>query len=144
MFIPNDLYEQILRVMPIVCVDLVIINPQQQILLVKRQNPPLQYQWWVPGGRVLHGELRKDAAKRKLWEECSLETDKFLEIGTYDLILETPFGYDSHGVSTFYKIYVDNPQVKLDIQSSDFAWKTKEGWEKILTDPFLLEILNKL
>ena len=40
--IPEDLYKQILSVMPIICVDVVIRNDKGQYLLVQRKNEPLK------------------------------------------------------------------------------------------------------
>ena len=64
--IPKEFYKEILKVIPIVCVDIVICNSKGLYLLVKRKNEPLKGWWWVVGGRVLHGETAKEAAARKI------------------------------------------------------------------------------
>lgn len=84
MQVSEGLYSQILQVMPIPCVDLLVVNHIGDILLLLRKNEPAAGQWWFPGGRVLFGERREDAAKRKLEEECSICATQFKEIGTYD------------------------------------------------------------
>ena len=53
--IPNDFYRQIVDVLPILCVDLIIIK-NGKYLLVKRKNKPFKGIYWSPGGRVLKGE----------------------------------------------------------------------------------------
>ena len=67
-FIPWSLYEQILDNMPIACVDVAILH-DGKVLLVKRLDEPAKGQYWLPGGRVLKGEMLRDAAIRKTRDE---------------------------------------------------------------------------
>jgi len=82
MYIEEELYDKIKSVMPIPCVDLVVINNQEEVLMLKRENEPAKGLWWFPGGRVHHNETRADAALRKLKEECGLKGLSCDEIGT--------------------------------------------------------------
>src|SRR5687768_7195207 len=59
MHIPEGLYTEIVKRLPIVCVD-VIVRSQGRVMLVRRKNEPLSGEWWVPGGRVKHGESAAD------------------------------------------------------------------------------------
>ena len=86
MWVSEELYSQILQVMPIPCVDLLVVNEAGKVLLLLRKNEPAAGQWWFPGGRILFGELRCESAKRKLEEECALFSTQIQEIGTFDLI----------------------------------------------------------
>ena len=56
MFIPEKKYREIVQVIPILCIDALIINNKNEYLLLKRLNEPLKNVFWVPGGRVLHLE----------------------------------------------------------------------------------------
>ena len=49
---------------PLVSVDLIIENPNKEILLGKRVNRPAQGYWFVPSGRIHKNETIKDAIKR--------------------------------------------------------------------------------
>ena len=49
MQIDKNLYKQIQKVMPIPCVDLVVVNDYGQVLLAKRRNEPAVNEWWFPG-----------------------------------------------------------------------------------------------
>jgi mutator protein MutT len=53
-----------------------------QVLLIRRGNPPLFGDWSLPGGRVKEGEDLKKALRREIREECSID----IEVG--DLITE--------------------------------------------------------
>lgn len=53
-----------------------------QVLLIRRGNPPLYGDWSLPGGRVEEGEDLKKALRREVREECSID----IKVG--DLITE--------------------------------------------------------
>ena len=55
---------------PAACV--VLIDNQQRILLVKRNVPPKEGQWCLPGGFIECGETTEQAALRELQEETGL------------------------------------------------------------------------
>ncbi len=122
--IPDELYKQILDVMPILCVDLVITNAQNQYLLVKRKNDPLKGEWFVPGGRVNKGESLKEAVARKAKQELGLTIKDCFPIGIFEYSFkENPHNLVSgvQGVSIAHKVVVQDDEIKLDDQSSE--WK---------------------
>lgn len=133
------LYEKILQVMPIPCVDIVLVNDDDEILLVLRANKPAQGKWWFPGGRVYFGETRKNAVKRKLFEECGYELDADpVELGTYDSLLAIDGERVMHGITTLFKINVKKSfAVILDEQSIVSKWEKLEYWVNSGIDPFV-------
>ena len=137
--IPAELYDQVVSLVPIACVDLWVVNPRNEILLVKRLNPPCAGQWWFPGGRILHGEKREAAVLRKLSEECGLQAaGRPRDMGTFELDYE-----GRHAISTLYAVDVDRTHVALDDQSSAYEWKSWRGWldDRKLTSGWIREIL---
>ena len=66
--IEEILYNKIIDVIPIICVDGFIIK-DSKILLLKRTNYPALGEWWVPGGRVLKNESLDSAIIRKIKDE---------------------------------------------------------------------------
>ncbi|HEY3323056.1 MAG TPA: NUDIX domain-containing protein [Planctomycetota bacterium] len=133
MFIDEALYRKIITLMPIPCVDLLVRDPKGRILLVKRKNEPALGEWWFPGGRVHFGELREDAARRKLREECGLAADSVEELGTFEIILPlSTAGMQSHAISTLFRMNCDSESAPvLDAQSKESAWKSKGDWLQI-------------
>jgi len=132
MIIEKNLYDQILRVMPIPCVDLLITDDSGRVLLVKRNNEPMKDQWWFPGGRILFAETRVQAARRKLYEECGLKSITTHEIGTYDLLLPTSIKDQiSHGITTLFHMDVGKENhFTIDDQSLCAEWRSPEAWMK--------------
>jgi colanic acid biosynthesis protein WcaH len=125
MIIPAEQYQQIIEVLPILCVDVVIKNSRGEYLLIKRDNEPRKGEWWVIGGRLLKGETLEQAVVRKIREEIGLNVEAVQPIGYYEAVSqENPFGQAPrlHAVSVVFSTVVDsNQQIKLDDQSTD--WK---------------------
>ena len=148
MIIPKHLYSQIVDIMPIPCVDLIVVDENVNILLLKRKNEPAKGQWWFPGGRIHLGETRRQAAIRKLKEECNLTPSLIEEIGTYDLILDVAGKKTiSHGITTLFHIHIldkAKASLSLDEQSETGKWMTLLEWKKIGLHPFINTGINSI
>ena len=145
MFIPDSLYRQILPVMPIPCVDLLVVDRLRNILLLKRRNEPAKGLWWVPGGRVHMGETRAASAARKLREECGLDLQHNppKEISTEDLFLPIGQGAISHTICTVFLVEVGaGAPVVLDSQSDASAWRTAQDWRTEDLHPYVRKIVS--
>jgi colanic acid biosynthesis protein WcaH len=140
MIIPKELYEQFCRTMPLACVDLVVVDRSGKVLLLLRKNDPAREQWWFPGGRVLHLEARRQAALRKLREECGIPAISAEELGTYDVILDHPEkDYQLHGVTTLFLVRVDgSAPIALDPQSATHKWRSPTEWRQVRLHEFVL------
>jgi colanic acid biosynthesis protein WcaH len=125
MILPAEQYARFMEMMPILCVDIMIQNPEGEYLLIRRSNEPLKGQWWVIGGRVLKGETLKEAAIRKVKEEVGLPVRHLKLVGYYEDTQEkNPFDLPTpqHSVSVVFSTVVDHDlPILLDKQSSE--WK---------------------
>lgn len=118
--IPTALYHQILEHLPIACVDVAIVA-RGSVLLVKRNDPPAQNAWWVPGGRVLKGEMMKDTARRKAHEEVGIACHVGPIIHTAETIFpDGPGGIPVHSINSCFFLYPVAPN--LDDHHHDYQW----------------------
>jgi len=140
-FIRNELYHIILHALSTPCADILVSNSKGEILLVKRKNEPEKNKWWVPGGRILFGEKRMDAAKRKLKEECGLNGEDFKEIWIFDYFHTFSNKKIIHNVSYVYEATVNGHHVVLDDQSLDYSWRSADEWLKEDIDGFIRNII---
>ncbi len=133
--IPTKLYRSIHRVLPIVCVDLVVSDPQRKnFLLVKRKNQPERGKWYLLGGRIFKNERLASAARRKLKGEIGLRGKIVTQLGIHEYFSKTGYfpGTNSHTIIVVF-LAVVRPHansVKLDSQSSDLRWfrRIDPGW----------------
>ncbi len=82
---------------PIVGVGAVLWRGPDELLLVRRGQPPRQGEWSLPGGRVEAGEYLHEALAREIGEETGLTVEIAGLIDVVDLIER-----DAEGVSAHY------------------------------------------
>jgi 8-oxo-dGTP pyrophosphatase MutT (NUDIX family) len=58
-----------------------VVLQQQQVLLVKRDNPAL---WELPGGGMLPGESPEQTVVREVWEESGIAVEIVQLLGWYE------------------------------------------------------------
>ena len=116
MWIEDDLFEEILKKMPIPTVDAIVVN-NGKFLLLKRRNPPVKGHWWLPGGRVRKGETLEEAVKREVLEEPGLDCRIISQVGAINQIFP-----ESHTISVYYLVESESTDVKLNSEHSDYRW----------------------
>ena len=90
---------------PVPTVDIVIYDPCQGVVLIKRNNPPLG--WALPGGFVDYGETLEHAAVREAKEETNLDVVLTGLVGVYSM----PCRDDrQHSISITYSAVACDPQ----------------------------------
>jgi ADP-ribose pyrophosphatase len=82
---------------PQVAVGAIVIR-EGKVLLVKRNQPPGDGLWAIPGGRVNLGESLKQAAEREIKEETGVTIDAREPIYTFEVINEDNSGIRFHYV----------------------------------------------
>ena len=128
MFIKDEIYSEIVKSIPIVCVD-AIIKKDNQFLVIQRKENPLKGEWWVPGGRVHIGEELVEALMRKLSEELSINIkSSYKLVGIYeDFYNSSSFGeHLYHTISFVYEFNIDETNdldVSLDSTCSKWCFQ---------------------
>jgi len=98
----SEIFAKIVEYTPLIAIDLIIKNADQNILLGKRMNDPAKGYWFVPGGRIYKNETISEAFSRISFNELGytlpIENTSFL--GVYEHFYKNSF-YDEN-VSTHY------------------------------------------
>ena len=82
--LPEKEFKRLLKMVPFIAVDAVIVNEKGEFLLEKRTYPPYTGRWHVPGGFMAYGERLAETAKRKALQETGLKISIERFTGIYD------------------------------------------------------------
>jgi len=129
MLIEKEYYKEIIKTTIIECVDLILLNSKNKILLWLRNNNPLKWIYHIPGWRRYKNELLLDSVKRKAYEELWIHicTDKLIFLWIYDDIYPNSMfeWIDSHYSSITYVYHIDKDEennIKKDKQHSNLKF----------------------
>ncbi|WP_261925741.1 NUDIX domain-containing protein [Methylorubrum sp. GM97] len=117
-------YATIITLMPIACVDVAIVAGGK-VLLVRRLDEPAKGQWWLPGGRVLKGEMMRDTAIRKARDEVGIICNVGPIIHTAETIFDAgPAGIPVHSINSCFFLYPkgEDISISLDVHHEDYCW----------------------
>ncbi len=120
--LPEEEYRDIYAKAPRLAVELLVKN-EEGILLVKRDIPPGIGLWYLPGGTVLFDESVEEAVQRIGQEELGVEVSiiKFLRFTDWYQSKNST----GHSVSLVFEVKIDQGEIKLDFQSSEFGYFKK-------------------
>lgn len=82
--LPLKEFKRLLKITPMICVDVIIVNGKGEFLLEKRTYPPQIGTWHLPGGFMAYGERLEETAKRKALQETGLKIKILKYNGVYD------------------------------------------------------------
>src|SRR6478672_1708993 len=68
---------------PALTTDCVIFDPDAQVLLIRRGNPPFAGSYALSGGFVEIGETVEQACRREALEETGIEVEALFLVGVY-------------------------------------------------------------
>jgi colanic acid biosynthesis protein WcaH len=74
MWLSDETFKSVIQHTPLISIDLIVRNEQDEVLLGKRVNAPAKDYWFVPGGRVRKNETLDDAFIRLVKEELGIES----------------------------------------------------------------------
>ncbi len=122
-FIPDEQYEQILKCMPVFCVDW-LISCKGQYLLLRRTQQPLMGDYWIVGGRLKMDETIESAAYRLQTRELGHYYGLGKLIGFSNYMFEKVEGARAtHTPAVSYQIEVDEMFTPtMDSTESEYIW----------------------
>jgi colanic acid biosynthesis protein WcaH len=128
-FLNHDDLGTVIRLAPLIAIDLIIRNARDDVLLGLRNNEPAKDWYFVPGGMVLKNERLADAFSRLLKTETNytVPIDDARLIGAFEHFYKNNrFGnsdYGTHYVVLGYELKVpDDAAPKPDDQHSELRW----------------------
>ncbi len=108
---------------PMVTADVAVLRLDSvpEILLVRRNDPPYQSSWALPGGFMEMEESLEQAARRELMEETGIRAGELIRFDTYDAPERDPRG------RTITQVFVMiwKPEMGIPVAGSDageLAW----------------------
>ena len=132
-FLPDALYEEVVKWLPIVSVEALIVI-DDALLFLKRNNDPVKGKWWFPGGRIRRGEALKEALQREIKEETGLSLIEHKLIGVYSRVFA-----QRHDITIAYLCKCKPGRVALNNEHSEYRLfkKVPAG-----LDAYLLETIR--
>ncbi len=138
-WLSNEDFAAIVRLTPLISIDLLLRTPDGQVLVGRRKNEPAKNLFFVPGGRISKNERLAAAFQRiardELGLELGLEQARFK--GAYEHLydsnrFEQP-GYGTHYVVLAYEVALDHRPKTLPLdQHDEYAWLAEPD---LLTSP---------
>ena len=128
-FLSHDDLRKVVRLAPLIAIDLIIRNARSEVLLGLRNNEPAKGWHFVPGGMILKNEPLRDAFARILKNETNLpgNIDDARLIGVYEHFYPNnrfgDEGYGTHYVVLGYTLTVTEvAAIRGDDQHRELRW----------------------
>jgi colanic acid biosynthesis protein WcaH len=127
---PTD-FAKVIRLTPLIAIDLVVHNPDARVLVGRRLNEPAKGMLFVPGSRISKNESRAAAFLRITREELgiAIPLQQAQLLGVYDHIYPTNRfhepGYGTHYVVLAHQLHItlDSAALPKD-QHGEYFWLT--------------------
>jgi colanic acid biosynthesis protein WcaH len=134
-YLPHDRLLDVVRLTPLVSVDLICRNARGEVLLGWRSNRPAQGSWFVPGGRILKDERVAEAIRRIAAAELGLSAHEVAQaraLGVFQHLYPDNFagieGVSTHYVVLAYEIGIDDgARLAIDNQHRELRWFMPEA-----------------
>lgn len=127
-----QIFQTVVAHTPLISIDFIIENHQDQVLLGQRLNKPAQNYWFVPGGRILKDETMAQAFARltKMELGIELQLSQAELIGPFEHFYSNNYFNDqftTHYVVLGYRIKCElNILMLPDEQHGKYKWFEKE------------------
>ncbi len=128
-WISREEFAEVIRLTPLVAIDLVVRSPEGRVLVGRRLNEPAKGVFFVPGSRITKNETRQAAFERISREELgvSLSFVKARFLGAYEHIYPTNRfglpGFGTHYLTLAYELALTPESLALPTdQHGEYAW----------------------
>lgn len=130
--IPREDFLHVVRHAPLVSVDLIVENPDGEVLLGLRENEPARGTWFVPGGVVRKGERLAAAVARVMRDELGVRIDPggadgVAFLGAFEHLYDTNFA-GIEGVGTHYVVLAHRVRLPRDTALTADAQHGRLRW----------------
>jgi len=112
--IPENLFRQIKKKVPLSCADAILVNTNNEFFLVKRKIPPYENKWCLPGGIIKRGQKIQEKLQEMAKEELGITFNTIKKLGFYEKIYK-----ERHDISHCYIVTTKNKRIKLNFQASE-------------------------
>jgi colanic acid biosynthesis protein WcaH len=132
----RELFETIVDCTPLISIDLIVRDENDEVLLGERLNAPAREFWFTPGGRIYKNEPMAEAFRRISRDELGFEVpmDQAQFIGTFEHFYDdSVFGdhVSTHYVVLAYSLIASNDQIVINDQHNTYRWQSIDS---LLTD----------
>lgn len=124
-------FASVIRLTPLVAIDLIGHGPDGRVLVGRRVNEPAKGMFFVPGSRISKNETRAAAFLRVTREELGVEVPlaQARLVGVYDHLYVTnrfeEAGYGTHYVVLAHELRLELTLAKLPTdQHGEYLWLT--------------------
>jgi len=132
-WIAPDEFANVIRLTPLVAIDLIVRSPEGRVLIGRRNNEPAKGLFFVPGSRISKNETLAVAFKRitreELGREVSMQQSRF--VGVYEHLYATN-RFERPGFGTHYIVLAHELDLALNLsalpvdQHEEYLWLRPE------------------
>jgi colanic acid biosynthesis protein WcaH len=131
--LPDEVFQSIVRLTPLVAIDLIVRRADGRIWLGRRKNPPAKNRLFVPGGRITKNETRAEAFERITKDELGVRIPltKAVFLDSLDHIYKENYrektGFGTHYVTLGFEVgWSGKSDPKSNGQHLDCVWMTRK------------------
>ena len=125
---PED-FVNVIRLTPLVAIDLIVRSPEGRVLVGRRTNEPAKGAFFVPGSRISKNETLAAAFKRITQEELGTQVpiEQAQFVGVYEHLYPTN-RFELAGFGTHYIVLAHELQLAIEAstlptdQHGEYAW----------------------
>lgn len=133
--LPFSQFLEVVERTPLVSIDLIISNAEDEVLLGLRRNQPAAGFWFVPGGRILKNETLDAAFLRLTQAELGVAIPRSAaqQQGVYEHFYSTNAGlvegFGTHYVVLAYQLRLTPEELQLPLgdQHQKYRWQAKSA-----------------